>query len=171
MKWQILNIKYNYNEDQLNNLNVEVAIYFKGFRITDTVGIYTKEKIVEEDLMKIIDECLAKRKCRGYYDSFVEEILVGYEEIRGKEYMKVEMNDEQFRDFYDMHRDKILKGDIIIKFTCSEEKKKCYSLLEGIRRKDDGTYRILTPAGFDPTPFPQYAYPVKNIKYFFIRFR
>lgn len=176
MRWQITNISYNYidvqtNKEQLKSIDVDVDIYFAGFRIADTIGIYMKEKLPEEDLMKVIEDFLAKRKCRGYYDSFIGGVLVGYEEIRGKAYMKIKMDDNQFKDFYDMHRDEILNGDIIIQFTCSEEKKHHYSLLEGIRKKDDGTYRILKPAGYDPTPFAQYAYPVKNIKYFFIRFK
>lgn len=181
MNWQIESINCNYlnvetfddgvRKEQLNSIEVNLDVCLCGFPIKDKVIIYTSEQIPFEELNKVIDECLAKRKCDGKYDSFLNCKIVGKEIIRDYEYLKVKMDDEQFKDFYDMHRDKILGGDILIRFTCSEEKKHHYSLLDGIRKKADGTYRILKPAGYDPTPFPQYAYPVKNIKYFFIRFR
>lgn len=179
MDWQIESINFNYlnvetfddgvRNEQLNSIEVNLDVYLCGFPIKDKVIIYTSEQIPFEELNKVIDECLAKRKCDGKYDSFLNCKIVGKEIIRDYEYLKVKMDEEQFKDFYNMHKKKILDGDISIKFVCSEGKS--YKILDGVRKKEDDSYQILTPQGYDPTPFPEYAYPIDTIAYFFIRYR
>jgi len=179
LDWLVKSIDYNYmnvetfddgtRHEQLCSIEVWLDVCLGGFTIEDSVLIYTSEPIPFEDFNKIIEDSLTKRKYDGKYDNLLNCKILGNEIIREKEYLKVRMNEEQFKDFYDMHKKKILDGNIIIKFVCNEGKR--YEILDGIRKKENGSYEILTPQGYDPTPFQEYAYPIDTIAYFFIRFK
>ena len=97
----------------------------------------------------------------GYDVNIIEQVV-----IRDTKYNKVKMNKEIFKKYYELNKEDVLNEDRRIKF-----KKKSSDRITsfcGVRKKDNGYYKLLNPMGYDPTPFPQTATSLDNIEYLLI---
>ena len=128
------------------------------YAVFHTCGDCLKEcKIgAERERSRIHGDC-PKHTARPYN-------IEDYVEIRGTKYEKVKMDEAEFARFYDNYREEIRNGDIRVKL--SKTRDVC-----GVRKKDNGNYKVLPPAGFDPTAFARTAYDVDSIDYFYIHYK